>query len=170
MNPLSGHLHQISVSNGGVPKLPVSEAWVSFQGVKGDRQRSLAVHGGPDRAVCLFSLEAIEALRREGHSIAPGSSGENLTVAGVQWSTLGPGDQIRIGRTVELQVFSYTAPCKLNAQWFQGGNYRRISQKHHPGWSRLYARVLSEGLVRTGDTVQIVRSSMFEVRREEIVR
>ena len=151
----SPHVHQISISDGGVPKRQVAQARISVQGVEGDRQRSAEIHGGPERAVCLFSLELIDALRREGHIIAPGSSGENLTLAGLQWANLDVGDRLRIGEAVELEIASYTSPCKLNAQWFQDGRYRRISQKDHPGWSRLYARVLKEGLVRAGDPVTV---------------
>ena len=155
----SPHVHQISVSDGGIPKRPVAQARISVQGVEGDRQRNSEIHGGPERAVCLFSLELIDALRREGHTIEPGSSGENLTLAGLRWADLGVGDRVRIGEVVELEIASFTSPCKLNAQWFQDGRYRRISQKDHPGWSRLYARVVKEGLVRAGDLVQVVRRS-----------
>ncbi len=149
------HLHQISTSNGGVPKLRVPEARITVQGVVGDRQRNRAVHGGPDRAVCLFSLEVIEALQAEGHTIAPGSSGENLTLAGVEWAELTPGARVRIGPTVRLEITSYTAPCDQNAGWFLNGDFKRISQKRHPGWSRVYAKVLAEGVVRTGDAVAV---------------
>lgn len=149
------YLHQISISDGGVPKLPVPEARVTVEGVAGDRQRNLEAHGGVDRAICLFSLEAIEALQAEGHSIRPGSSGENLTIAGLDWPKLLPGDRLRIGDTVLLELMSYTAPCKYNAQWFANGDFSRISQKLHPGWSRLYARVLAEGVVRPGDRVTV---------------
>jgi MOSC domain-containing protein YiiM len=48
---------------------------------------------------------------------------------------------------------SYTTPCRYNAQWFKDGDYERIAQETHPGWSRLYARVLHEGTVRPGDPV-----------------
>ncbi|MBI4401675.1 MAG: MOSC domain-containing protein [Nitrospirae bacterium] len=154
--PSYPHLHQINVSNGGVPKLPVPEARIMKDGVVGDRQRSLKNHGGPDRAVCLFSLEVIEALRTEGHQIAPGSSGENLTLAGVEWTTLKPGDRVRVGKSVQLEIVSYTSPCENNAGWFLNGDYKRISQKRHPGWSRLYARVLAEGVVKQGDEVTIL--------------
>jgi MOSC domain-containing protein YiiM len=44
-------VHQINVSDGGVPKHPVFEAKISKEGVEGDRQKNLKVHGGPDRAV-----------------------------------------------------------------------------------------------------------------------
>src|SRR5262244_3215069 len=91
------HIHQINVSNGGVPKYPLIEAKVTKQGVGGDRQKNLNVHGGPDRAVCLFSLELIERLQDEGHTIDPGSAGENLTLAGLEWEQLGPGALLNIG-------------------------------------------------------------------------
>jgi MOSC domain-containing protein YiiM len=155
MPPSRSYLHQISVSDGGVPKLPVPEGHVTVQGIAGDRQRNRDVHGGPDQAVCLFSLEIIEALQAEGHAIKPGASGENLTIAGLDWSQLKPGDRLRIGEQVRLEIKSYTSPCKYNAQWFAGGNFSRMSQKLHPGWSRLYAKVLVEGVVRPGDPVTV---------------
>ena len=150
-----GYLQQISVSNGGVPKWPVPKARVRAAGVMGDRQGSPKIHGGRDQAVCLFSLEVIEALQAEGHSIASGSSGENLTVSGVEWSKIQPGSRLRVGETVQLEVVSYTAPCEHNARWFLDGDFSRISQKKHPGWSRVYARVLTEGEVRQGDVVMV---------------
>ena len=150
-----GYLYQINVSNGGVPKRAVSEARVMVEGVTGDSQGSPRIHEGPDRAVCLFSLEVIKALQAEGHSIGPGVSGENITVAGIAWAKVAPGDRIRIGDTVLLEVVSYTTPCERNACWFKDGDVQRISQEHYPGSSRLYARVLAEGMVRTGDPVVI---------------
>lgn len=149
------HLHQISVSNGGVPKLAVPQARVTKDGVEGDRQRNREAHGGPDRAVCLYSLEVIEALRKEGHSIAAGSAGENFTFAGLNWKHVGLGTRLSVGNEVKLEVLSYTAPCNHNACWFKDEDYSRISQKRHPGWSRVYARVLSEGVVRQGDHVTV---------------
>lgn len=152
--PLNGlpRVYQISVSQAGVPKLPVSEAKITTLGVEGDRQRNPDIHGGPERAVCLFSFEVIEALRAEGHPIMSGSTGDNVTLAGIDWFSLKPGDRIGVG-PVRLELVSYTAPCVHNGRWFLNGDFSRISQKKHPGWSRLYARVLTEGLIRTGDPV-----------------
>jgi MOSC domain-containing protein YiiM len=152
------HVHQINVSDGGVPKYPVFEAKISKEGVQGDRQRNLKVHGGPDRAVCLFSVELIERMQDEGHSIDAGSSGENLTLAGLAWDTLEPGTQLKIGPDALLEVASYCAPCEWNARWFRDGDISRISQRTNPGWSRLYARVLESGVVRPGDAVEILKS------------
>lgn len=149
------HVHQINVSDGGVPKRPVFEARVTGVGVEGDRQRNLKVHGGPDRAVCLFSIELLERLQDEGHPIDAGSSGENLTLAGLEWGLVRPGVVLSVGPEVRLEVMSYTVPCSHNAPWFRDGDYRRISQKKNPGWSRVYAKVLRDGVVRPGDVVVI---------------
>ena len=59
-------VHQINVSQGGVPKLPVLEAAVGELGLEGDAVANPDIHGGPERAVCLYSLELIEALVAEG--------------------------------------------------------------------------------------------------------
>lgn len=152
------HVHQINVSDGGVPKTPVFEAKVLKEGIEGDRQRNLKVHGGPDRALCLYSLELIERLQDEGHPIYAGSSGENLTLAGLEWERLEPGMRLNIGPDVQLEVASYCAPCEWNACWFRDGDISRIFQKTNPGWSRLYAKVLHGGVVRPGDAVLVVNT------------
>ncbi|HEV8458762.1 MAG TPA: MOSC domain-containing protein, partial [Methylomirabilota bacterium] len=78
----AGRIVQINISAGGVPKRSVDAAQVTRLGVEGDAHRDMEHHGGPERALCLFALERIRALQAEGHSIAPGSIGENLTVEG----------------------------------------------------------------------------------------
>ena len=125
-----------------------------FGGLAGDWQTDREHHGGPDRAVSLYSLELIEALRAEGHPIAPGSAGENLTISGLSWAGLRPGTRLEVGE-VRLEIASYAAPCNnINAS-FSDARSVRISQKVHPGWSRLYARVLGEGTLRVGDAVRL---------------
>ena len=68
----TGRVVRVNVNpDGGVPKFAVGQALVTTTGVAGDRQLDLKHHGGPTRAVSLFALERIEALRAEGHPIAP---------------------------------------------------------------------------------------------------
>ena len=152
-----GRVASLNVSDGGVPKRAVESAEVTRDGVRGDRQRNLKYHGGRERALCLWSLERIEALRAEGHPVSPGSTGENVTVAGVEWAALAPGVRLRIG-PVLAEVTDYTRPCRTIARSFLGGRSGRVSQKTHPGWSRVYARVLEEGRVAVGDAVIVVAS------------
>ncbi|MFN2109684.1 MAG: MOSC domain-containing protein, partial [Anaerolineae bacterium] len=76
-------IFQINISHGGVPKLAVRSAEVTELGLVGDTHNNTKVHGGPTRALCLYSLERILALQAEGHPIFAGSTGENLTLAGL---------------------------------------------------------------------------------------
>ena len=90
-------LSSIQISRGGVPKLAVERARVTTLGLEGDSQHDTVHHGGPERAVCLFSAEVIEKLRGEGHPIEAGKTGENLTVSGLNWAEVVPGDRLRVG-------------------------------------------------------------------------
>lgn len=156
MSSPQSSVHSINTSDGGVPKLSRESVVVRKGGLEGDRQRDLENHGGPDRAVCLFSLELIEALRAEGHPIAPGTIGENLTLQGLNWAELRPGTRLEIGE-VSIELTWDAAPCKNIAGSFRDGVFKRVAQKAYPGWSRFYARVLKEGTLRVGDRVRIVQ-------------
>lgn len=149
-------VHQLSSSNGGVPKGAVDRATIDRTGIVGDAQNDTKHHGGPERALCLYSLEVIDRLRSEGHPIEPGYAGENMTISGLNWTDVQPGTRLRIGRDVEIEITSYTAPCRKNAQWFIDGDFARMLQSRHPGESRVYAKVLQAGEVRTGDEVTLV--------------
>jgi MOSC domain-containing protein YiiM len=152
----TGFVAFINCSNGGVPKKAISVAQVSLSGIEGDAQRNLKYHGGPDRAVSLYSLDRIDALRSEGHPIEPGTAGENVTVTGLDWNLFVPGVRVRIGSQVLLEIASFTKPCKTIRESFADGPFVRISQKLHPGWSRVYARVLAEGQIKSGDVVEVI--------------
>ena len=150
-----GVVASVNVSPGGVPKPPVERAVLGRLGFAGDGHDDKESHGGPDRAVCIYASEIIAALEREGHPIFPGSAGENLTVTGLDWAEMVPGARLTIGEaTVELT--GYTSPCTTIRASFLNGRFSRISQKTNPGWSRVYGRVLVEGLVSLGDVVEII--------------
>lgn len=152
----AGHIFSLQRSNGGVPKLPIREAAVTELGLEGDRQRDKRYHGGPERALCLFSLEEILTLQAEGHPIYPGSTGENVTVAGLDWTTVKIGDCLALGDEVLIQITSHAIPCSNIAASFEDGKFSRISHKTHPGGSRLYARILKTGELRVGQPVRVV--------------
>jgi MOSC domain-containing protein YiiM len=153
----SARVFQINVSNGGVPKSPVSEGQVTRQGLAGDRQRDGQHHGGSQRALCLFPLEAILELQRQGHPIYPGAIGENVTIAGLDWRQVVPGVQLQLGAEVCVQITDYAHPCSNIAAAFADGNINVVSAKKTPRRARVYARVLQDGLIRPGDTVTLLR-------------
>jgi len=158
-NHLIGSVAAINVSGGGVPKRRVSGARVSRSGLENDAQDDKKHHGGPERAVCLYSLERIRSLQTEGHPIDIGTAGENVTIEGIDWDRIAPGATIKIGDEVLLEVASFTNPCKTIRASFIEGEFIRIGQRLHPGWSRVYARVIREGQVRFGDPVEVSPAS-----------
>ena len=151
-----GTLVSINRSGGGVPKGRVDGAKVSQLGLLGDTQSDKVHHGGPERAVCIYSLERINALQQEGHPIDVGTVGENITVEGVDWELVVPGVRLKLGEEVVLEVASFAAPCETIKESFIDGRFVRISQKLHPGWSRVCARVLTEGEIHFGDHVEVI--------------
>ena len=93
----------------------------------GDCQRDRRFHGGPDRALSLYSLERIESLQSEGHPTEPGAIGENVTVAGVDWPDMTPGRRVLLGE-VEIELTSYAAPCKTIRNAFLDQDFTRIAE------------------------------------------
>lgn len=153
---MEGHIFQINTSRGGVPKLAQPEGEVTVEGLQADRQRNRKHHGGPDRALCLFPLERILELQREGHQIFPGAIGENVTISGLEWGKVIPGTTLRLGEQVIITITGYTHPCKNIVGAFADGNFNRVSPKKNPGGARLYARVIQTGRIRVGDPVRLL--------------
>jgi MOSC domain-containing protein YiiM len=150
-----GRIESINISPGGIPKTSVFEALITEHGVDGDRQRDLRYHGGPDRAVVLFSLDVIRALQGEGHAIDVGTTGENLTISGIDWAAVAPGRELEIAG-IRLLITKYVTPCEIIRESFLERHFTRISHKRHHGWSRVGARVLAGGIVRLGDEVHLI--------------
>lgn len=145
---------RISVSPGGGPKRPVPAARVTALGLQGDAHRDLEHHGGPERALCLFSLDRIRAPQDEGHPITSGSIGENITLEGESWDAVAPGLCLLLGVEVIAQVTRYITPCRTITASFRDRDYSRVSPPRHPGDRRVYVRVLREGSLTNGDPVQ----------------
>lgn len=149
-----GTVESLQASGGGVPKSPVSEAVVDIGGVTGDRQSNRHHHGRPWQAVCLYSADLLSALASEGHPIVAGGAGENVTIAGVDWTRMRGGLTIAIG-DLRLRTSSPAAPCRTIGGCFADGDWMRIDHARRPGWSRWYASVVEGATIRPGDRVTI---------------
>lgn len=149
-----GTVARVNAGPGGVPKPAVPEAHVGYRGLDGDRQGQRRHHGRVWQALCLYSSETIDRFRADGHPIAPGAAGENLTLTGVDFATLRPGTRVRVGDVLcELSVPAL--PCADNAQWFADGDFMRMHHERDYGATRWYASVLEDGMVRAGDAVEV---------------
>ena len=147
-------LAQINTSDGGVPKTPVSVAEV---GTNWPRRRRPARPTAP-RSTAPGGVPVERGSDRlavsEGHPIGAGLAGENLTLSGVDWSTIRPGVRLLVG-DVSIEISAWATPCAKNAAWFADGDFNRMSHERHPGSSRAYAWVLEGGTVRVGDEVVV---------------
>ena len=152
---MSAVVHSINISTqGGVPKLPIDKAQIKFEGVEGDfnKFRTERKNSTGTRAVTLFSLEQIEKLKSEGHSIDIGTTGENITIEGVDWPTLDVGTRMMIGEAM-IELSEPTAPCSKIGKSFIDGAFSRIDHELELGWSRWSASVIEEGGVQVGSQV-----------------
>ena len=121
-------------------------------GLAGDAHRE-SMHGGPDRALCLWAIEIIDRLRLEGHDrISPGSTGDNVTTTGLAWSALAPGARLALGDVI-CELTELTTPCRTIMNQFADRKFGRIAP---PALSRWYARVIRTGVLQVGDPIQLL--------------
>lgn len=66
-----------------------------------------------------------------------------------------PGVSLDIADVV-LMITSHATPCRTIRESFRDHRISRISHKFYPGWSRVYARVLREGIVSVGDPITLI--------------
>ena len=147
---MTGRLVQVNVSHGGMPKLAVPSSVVTVDGLAGDWQLNRKYHGGPDRAVCLFSTELYDRLR-DGYDIdlAAGTIGENFTTAGVDLDAMAVGSRLRVGACV-VEVTGVRVPCRSLHKWTPK---LMAAIKGHSGW---VCRVAEPGTVWPGDVVEVL--------------
>ncbi|MDB5323839.1 MAG: uncharacterized protein JWN40_5470 [Phycisphaerales bacterium] len=132
-----------------MPKLAVAQARVSTAGVAGDWQKNRKYHGGPSRAICLFSTELYDRLREFGIDLTPGAVGENFTTTGIDLQRLGKGDRLKVGECT-IEITDVRVPCRNLKRWNEALPELIV------GFSGWVARVVEEGEVRAGDLVEKV--------------
>jgi MOSC domain-containing protein YiiM len=127
---------------------------LSRTGLIGDQQADLTVHGGPDKAVCVYAGEHYGAWHAElGDPCGPGWCGENFTVRGQVEATVAIGDTFQIG-TARVQVSQPRSPCwKLARRWNRLDMVKRVVDSGRTGW---YLRVLEQGEVEAGDELHLI--------------
>jgi MOSC domain-containing protein YiiM len=140
----------------GIFKEPVSDrVMVRSLNLDGDGQADLTVHGGLDKAVYVYPFEHYDYWRSElpDTELTPGIFGENFTVTGFREDELNIGDRFQIG-SVELMVTQPRLPCyKLGIRFGRTDMVKRFLASRRTGF---YFRVLQEGEVGVGDTLELV--------------
>ena len=137
----------------GIFKAPVSRPVVVRElNLEGDGQADLSVHGGPDKAVYLYSWDNIlhwkKALQRE--DLGPGSFGENLTVEGLGEDEVAIGDEFAVG-TARFMVTQPRLPCFKLALALETPSITKTFLES--GRTGCYLRVIQEGVIQAGDPI-----------------
>jgi len=142
----------------GLKKASIHSSKINFNGIDGDYNhfRETKKNNDPNMAIMLLSMDIINNLNREGWPVKPGDLGENLTVKDIKYYDIMPNQIYKIG-SVEIKISIICAPCyKLESLDYVGKINKNIFIKtliNRRGW---YAKVLKEGLIKTGDTFQIL--------------
>ena len=143
----------------GIFKYPVSEAlYLGKTDVNKDNVINRQHHGGVNKACFLFSADEYPFWKKEYPNLDWdwGMFGENLTVEGLDESITRIGDIFKIG-SATIQVSQPREPCyKLGVRFEDQKILKKYIEHGHPG---TYVRVLEEGQVKKGDTMELMQQS-----------
>ncbi|WP_235427195.1 MOSC domain-containing protein [Cohnella kolymensis] len=128
---------------------------LSELGFAGDAQADLVHHGGPDKAVCLYSHNHYPHWEHVLNRQLPfGSFGENFTLRGVSEAEVYIGDEFQAGTSV-VQISQPRQPCwKLAMRWGLEQLPLLITESGATGF---YFRVIQPGEVQAGDELRLTR-------------
>jgi MOSC domain-containing protein YiiM len=159
---LTGTIVQISISRGGLPKRPVSEAVLTPLGLEGDAHAHPAIHGGLKNAVLLMTAEAIDDLIALGYPIYYGAMSENLTTRGLDRRLLRAGQRYRVGSAL-IELTAVRGPCfqqdvygaSIKAEVYDA--QVKAGDPCSPRWamSGFYAAVIRIGVIRANDIITL---------------
>ncbi|MDE2026919.1 MAG: MOSC domain-containing protein [Candidatus Omnitrophica bacterium] len=147
---MNARVISINISKGGIPKNPVESIRVSVAGLEGDGHNH-EKHNTPLQAVCIQDVEKLNELSTSEYALSPGKAGENLTVANLHVNSLPLGTVLEFSGGVILEISKVRKPCY-------------VMDAIHPtlkgdavGRHGMYAKVVKEGVVSTGETIHVGR-------------
>jgi MOSC domain-containing protein YiiM len=144
-------------SRSAIAKTPVGiPRQVRANGIEGDEQGDLSVHGGVEKAVHHYAFDHYPAWRDQVNCKVletPGAFGENFSTLGWSEKDVNLGDIVEVGTCV-LQISQPRQPCwKLNDRFGDPRIAAMVLSTGRTGW---YYRVLREGWVEPGNLMSIV--------------
>ena len=143
----------------GIFKFPTDKGvFLRKNDVENDTVIDHVHHGGINKACYLFSSDYYEYWKNLYPKLKWdwGMFGENLTIEGLNESTICIGDIYKVGDAL-VQVSQPREPCyKLGIRFGTQHILKEFIAHNHPG---TYVKVLEEGHVAKGDTMVLVENS-----------
>jgi MOSC domain-containing protein YiiM len=139
----------------GICKKPVSgQVTLRALGFDGDGVADTKNHGGPDKAICVYSLDHYPFWEKTlGVRLPAAAFGENLSVSNLKEDDVCIGDIFLLG-TATVQISQPRQPCTTLAARY--GRNDLVKLVINSGFSGFYFRVLQEGEVRVGAPLVLV--------------
>lgn len=157
-----------------IAKLPTGSAELALTtlNIEGDDQADRNVHGGVDKAVCVYPSEHMQAWADElgqPELLEAGDAsrfGENLLTTGATEASTFIGDTWTWG-SATLQVSQPRRPCRKLALYRGSADIRELMKESgRTGW---YLRVLTPGVIPTSGTIDVephpARVSVLDAHR-----
>jgi MOSC domain-containing protein YiiM len=138
-----------------IDKKPVhGKIFLSTLNLDGDQQADLHFHGGPDKAVCVYSHDHYSFWESVlDTKLEAGAFGENLTVKGIIEEDVWIGDVYELGDAL-VQVTQPRQPCFKLATKLKQPKLPLMVQ--HTGYTGFYFRVLKEGTISSEDSLKLL--------------
>ncbi|RMD51732.1 MAG: MOSC domain-containing protein [Nitrospirae bacterium] len=145
---MEGVVVSINISDKkGVRKKEVPSVILKEQyGIEGDAHASKDWH----RQVSLLSMESIGKMVEKGLDVGPGDFAENITIRGIDITTLPIGTKMVIGEDVEIEITQLGKVCHNRcAIFYQAGDC--VMPKEG-----VFAKVLKGGRIKKGDVIKVL--------------
>ena len=154
----------MSVSRGGIPKLPLSHTRMTARGLDGDRHAHPQYHWGPRQAVLWITSEGNAELAELGFPIHSGTLGENITSEGINRREWRSGQRWRMGPEAIVELTKLREPCKtllplgagIHAAVYDAAAKGGDAASPRWGLGGFYAAVIVPGSIHPGDEIRLV--------------
>lgn len=123
--------------------------------VVGDSVMDREHHGGVNKACYLYSADHYPFWQNKfsGLEWTHGMFGENLTVKGLNESSINIGNTYEVGSAI-IQVSEPRRPCSILGIRF--GTQAIVKEFYHTLYPGIYVRVIQEGKIKQGDTLKLI--------------
>jgi MOSC domain-containing protein YiiM len=154
----------------GIWKLPVDGSiFLGKEGVNSDVVADKIHHGGVHKAVYLFGLEKYSGWKIKYQNLdwCLGMFGENITISGLNESTMKIGERYSIGEAI-VRITQPRQPCyKLGIRFEDVEIVNQFRLGSDPG---VYVAVEKPGWVTKGDTMSLITSREESLTVLEVFR